>query len=64
MEDLSYEIEQLWIEGYKPVTIAALLNCPVQRVYDWLEQEDLEDEEEMVSDESRSYGPAAYTYRS
>jgi transposase len=37
MAELAYDIEQLYIEGYSPKTIAAQLNCPLETVYDWLE---------------------------
>lgn len=35
--ELSYDIEQLYIEGHSPKSIAAILECPVQIVYDWIE---------------------------
>jgi uncharacterized protein YjcR len=41
-KDNSYDIEQLYIEGYKPVTIAAKLNITPDEVYAWIEQVDLE----------------------
>lgn len=37
MSELDYDIEQLYIEGYSPRSISALLNCPMEMVYDWLE---------------------------
>ena len=37
MADLAYDIEQLYIEGYSPKTIAIMLECPLEQVYDWLE---------------------------
>jgi uncharacterized protein YjcR len=37
MAELAYDIEQMYIEGYKPTTIAGLLECPVDIVYDWIE---------------------------
>lgn len=43
--ELAYDIEQLFIEGYSPKTIAMMLECPVSVVYDWLEEESLDDEE-------------------
>jgi len=43
MADLAYDIEQLYIEGYSPISIAAQLGCPVDIVYDWLEQTNLDD---------------------
>jgi len=37
MSDLAYDIEQLYIEGYSPKTIAMMLECPIDQVYSWLE---------------------------
>ena len=37
LSELAYDIEQLYIEGYSPKTIAAQLECPLEIVYDWLE---------------------------
>jgi len=37
MSDLSYDIEQLYIDGYSPKTISVILNCPVDLVYGWIE---------------------------
>ena len=37
IEDKLYDIEQLYIEGYSPKTIAMMLECSVELVYDWLE---------------------------
>lgn len=45
MSELAYDIEQLYIEGYKPTTIAGLLECPVDIVYDWIEVNGLSAEE-------------------
>jgi len=45
LADLSYDIEQLWIEGYSPKTIAVMLECPVELIYEWMESESLEDGE-------------------
>ncbi len=38
IKDLAYDIEQLYIEGYAPKTIAMLLECPIELVYNWLEE--------------------------
>ena len=46
MNELAYDIEQLFIEGYSPKTIAAQLNCPIDLVYDWIESENCDIEEE------------------
>ena len=40
--ELDYEIQELYIEGYKPQTIASRLNISVDLVYSWLEQESVE----------------------
>jgi len=36
--ELAYDIEQLYIEGYSPKSIAIQLGCPLTMVYDWLEE--------------------------
>jgi hypothetical protein len=36
MNELAYDIEQLYIEGYGPKSIAIQLDCPIQMVYDWI----------------------------
>ena len=45
MSELAYDIEQLYIEGYRPITIAGLLDCHVDLVYDWIESNGLSAEE-------------------
>ena len=37
MANLSYEIEQLYIEGYNARSIAVQLKCPIDVVYGWIE---------------------------
>jgi len=37
LAELAYDIEQLYIEGFSPVSISAQLGCPLSMVYDWLE---------------------------
>lgn len=39
--DFSYEIEQLYIDGFSPSRIANILECPVGKVIDWLEEHNL-----------------------
>jgi len=39
MSELAYDIEQMYIEGYSPKTIAAILECPIEIVYGWMESE-------------------------
>ena len=38
MAELAYDIEQLYIEGYSPKSIAIQLECPLSVIYDWLEE--------------------------
>ena len=38
MSELAYDIEQLYIEGHSPKMIALMLECPVETVYEWLEE--------------------------
>jgi len=47
--ELAYDIEQLYIEGYSPKTISAMLNCPLTMVYDWLESNSVQASEEECS---------------
>jgi hypothetical protein len=42
--ELAYDIEQLYIEGYSPKSIAEQLECPLTMVYDWLESNSLSEE--------------------
>ena len=35
--ELAYDIEQLYIEGYGPKSIAVQLGCPLEMVYAWIE---------------------------
>ena len=44
MSELAYDIEQLYIEGYSPKTIAGMLECPLTMVYDWLESNSVAEE--------------------
>ena len=46
MSELAYDIEQMYIEGYRPITIAGLLDCHVDLVYDWIEANGLSAKEE------------------
>jgi len=49
MAELAYDIEQLYIEGYSPKSISALLECPLTVVYDWLEAVNVAADEEEHS---------------
>ena len=35
--ELAYDIEQLYIEGFSAKTISAMLECPIEIVYGWIE---------------------------
>jgi hypothetical protein len=48
--ELSYDIEQLYIEGLHPTKIAQELGCPLTMVYDWLEEQGVESEEVVDTD--------------
>ena len=38
MSELDYDIEQLYIEGYGPRSIAVQLECPIETVYEWIKE--------------------------
>ena len=42
--ELAYDIEQLYIEGYSPKSIAIQLECPLAMVYDWLESNSVDED--------------------
>ena len=42
--DMSYDIEQLYIEGLHPTKIAKELGIPLTMVYDWLEEQNVAEE--------------------
>ena len=44
--ELAYDIEQMYIEGHSPKTIAMILECPVEIVYDWMASESLDEDVE------------------
>ena len=50
MNELSYDIEQLYIEGLNPVQIAGELDCHVQLVYEWLADQSLKPFDEWEED--------------
>ena len=41
MSDLSYDIEQLYIEGHEPKIIAQMLECDISLVLAWIEEVNL-----------------------
>ena len=50
MNELAYDIEQLYIEGLHPTKIAAELDCPLTVVYDWLESTGVDAEGPAVNE--------------
>jgi hypothetical protein len=66
MAELALEIEELLAEGMPPKFIVATLNCPIEMVYDFIEQREyleLEKQYEMLSyadevanDDAQYYG--------
>ncbi len=50
LAELAYDIEQLYIEGYSPKTIATMLGCEMTLVYDWLEDNSIKDELDVTID--------------
>lgn len=58
MSDLSYDIEQLVIDGFAPGSIATQLGCPIEIVYDWLEDNNIQGEDEDVAEmPHEEFGP-------
>ena len=41
MSNFAYDIEQLYIEGHSPRMIAIMLECPIEQVLGWINQENL-----------------------
>jgi uncharacterized protein YjcR len=47
VNDLDYDIEQLWIEGMNPRKIATELNCGVELVQAWIKNQNLSETEDV-----------------
>lgn len=43
MSDLTYDIEQLYIEGMSARRIAQILECPIEIVLGWIESQSVAD---------------------
>lgn len=66
MAELALEIEELLAEGTSPKLVAAILNAPIEMVYDTIEQLDclelekqyemLSYADEMANDDAQYYG--------
>lgn len=41
LSELSYDIEQLYIDGFSPSRIATILEIPPGLVYDWLDEQNV-----------------------
>lgn len=54
MSELSYDIEQLYIEGHSPRTIAAMLDCDMDVVYGWIESNNVDAAEHTEQSEHYS----------
>ena len=62
MAELAYDIEQLYIEGFGPKSIAVQLECPLEIVYDWLESNNMDQSkaDAVEWDELEAFDPADY----
>jgi len=49
MAELAYDIEQLYIEGYSPKSIAIQLECPLEIVYGWIEEQGVDSTDDELS---------------
>jgi hypothetical protein len=43
INDLTYDIQEMYIEGFRASTISAMLECPIEMVYQVLESFGVED---------------------
>jgi len=50
MNELAYDIEQLYIEGLHPTKICRELDIPLSMVYDWLESTGVDAEGPAISE--------------
>jgi hypothetical protein len=58
LAELAYDIEQLYIEGFSPKSIAVQLECPLSIVYDWLEEVGMGGPEDVVEEpQDEIYSP-------
>jgi orotate phosphoribosyltransferase-like protein len=62
VKDLAYDIEALYIEGLTEKNIAKTLDIPVEVVYAWLQENNIEDEEADAAewDELEAFDPSDY----
>jgi hypothetical protein len=50
MKDLSYDIQELYIEGFNSRAIAEELNCPIEIVLGALKEMNVEDDKLWIGD--------------
>jgi hypothetical protein len=50
MKDLSYDIQELYIEGFNSRAIAEELNCPIELVLGALKEMNVEDDKLWIGD--------------
>ena len=63
VKDLAYDIEALYIEGLTEKNIAKTLDIPVEVVYAWLQENNIEDDVEADAaewDELEAFDPSDY----
>jgi DNA invertase Pin-like site-specific DNA recombinase len=60
LAELAYDIEQLYIEGYSPKTIAVMLGCEMTIVYEWLEDNSIKDEAIDPAEWDQAFPPSEY----
>ena len=63
IKDLAYDIEALYIEGLTEKNIAKTLDIPVEVVYAWLQENNIEDDVEADAaewDELEAFEPGDY----
>jgi orotate phosphoribosyltransferase-like protein len=63
VKDLAYDIEALYIEGLTEKNIAKTLDIPVEVVYAWLQENNIEDDVEADAgewDELEAFEPGDY----
>jgi DNA invertase Pin-like site-specific DNA recombinase len=49
LKDVAYDIEQLYIDGFSPSRIAKILDIEPSLVYDWLDEQKINTDEEVYS---------------
>jgi uncharacterized protein YjcR len=62
MAELDYDIQELYIEGYSPKTIARMLECPLEMVHAWLDMNSIVDEKIDEDEWDVAFPPHAEDY--